>query len=207
MQNDDSARIRKIATERGLASYMNDTKWRELCAGFQNWPQPPRYRVQDLLAVDHYVSDWDREWYYHPRPYVSIRWLEVELAPEQIAAAVALCKEVGAQTEATAAGIRIWGWAASADRPPSKYRAAQEQIMARLDPNAASARLTGTEASQFLLVEQRGRGVEFYGGAADSFVIDPAIGDELQGERTYPSFDLAVDAAARWLNGCALEEL
>src|SRR5688572_6119486 len=107
----DAQRVRSIATRRGLASYMNDTKWREVCEGFRHWPQPPRFRVHDLLADDGYVSEWDREWYYHPRPYVSIQWLEVELRPEQLLPALDLCKGVGAAAvERTDAGLRIWGW-------------------------------------------------------------------------------------------------
>jgi hypothetical protein len=89
---------------------MNDTKWREVCEAFRHWPQPPRFRVRDLLAAEGYVSDWDREWYYHPLPYVSIEWLEVELREEQISAALDLCKQIGAIAERSAAGIRVWGW-------------------------------------------------------------------------------------------------
>jgi hypothetical protein len=97
---------------------MNDTKWREVCECFRQWPQPPRFRIHDLLAADeNYVSDWDREWYYHPRPYVSIQWLEVELSPEQVAQATAQCKTIGAAVEHTAVGLRIWGWVGSAGRP------------------------------------------------------------------------------------------
>jgi len=117
MPTEDAIRVRKIATERGLVSYMNDTKWREVCEGFCHWPQTPRFRVHDLLAADGYLSEWDREWYYHPLPYVSIQWLEVELRDEQVAAGVELCKRVGAAVERSPVGLRIWGWIGPADRP------------------------------------------------------------------------------------------
>ena len=78
--NNPADKVRCLASERGLTSLMNDTKWREVCEAFRHWPGgPPRYRVRDVLAPEGYVSDWDREWYHHPRPYVSIHWLEVEL--------------------------------------------------------------------------------------------------------------------------------
>jgi hypothetical protein len=117
MNIDDAVRVRTVASDRGLVSYMNDTKWREVCYGFRNWTPAPRFRVHDLLAADGYVSEWDREWYYHPRPYVSIQWLEVELSPEQIPLALALCKGVGAPVERTSVGIRIWGWVGASHRP------------------------------------------------------------------------------------------
>ena len=117
MRTEDADRVRRIATDRGLVSYMNDTKWRELCEGFRHWPQPPRFRIHDLLAPDEYVPEWDCEWYYHPRPYMSIQWLEVELPSGQIPQAIALCETVGAAAERTSAGIRIWGWVDSACPP------------------------------------------------------------------------------------------
>jgi hypothetical protein len=107
-----------LATERGLSSCMNETKWREVCELFRHWSAPPPpFRIRDLLAPEGYVSRWDREWYYHPRPCVSIHWLEVELPPNSVPAALARCKEIGVAVEAREAGLRIWGWVGPADRP------------------------------------------------------------------------------------------
>src|SRR3954451_10376865 len=93
----DAAKVRRLATERGLSSCMNDTKWREVCELFRHWSAPPpRFRIRDLLAPDDYAPEWDREWYYHPRPYVSIHWLDVELPADSVPDAVARCKEIGA---------------------------------------------------------------------------------------------------------------
>ena len=97
---------------------MNDTKWREVCELFRHWSTPPPpFRFHDLLAHEGYVSRWDREWYYHPRPYVSIQWLEVEMPSDSVPAALAQCKEIGVAVEAREVGLRIWGWVGPADRP------------------------------------------------------------------------------------------
>jgi hypothetical protein len=97
---------------------MNQTKWREVRELFRHWSAPPpRFRIRDLLAPDAYVSEWDREWYDHARPYVSIHWLEVEMPSESVPAALARCKDIGAAVEVREPGMRIWGWVGSGDRP------------------------------------------------------------------------------------------
>jgi hypothetical protein len=61
-------RIREILTERGLASYMNHTKWRELCQGVDKLPFPPAYQIKcvdsdepeplELEYAPEYYGDW-----------------------------------------------------------------------------------------------------------------------------------------------------
>lgn len=61
-------RIRKIRAERGLASYMNDTKWRELCRGVDTLPFPHAYQIKcvdahapeplELQYAPAYLGDW-----------------------------------------------------------------------------------------------------------------------------------------------------
>jgi hypothetical protein len=115
---DKANEVRRTAVERGLTSYMNDTKWRETCEAFRRFSDPPpRFRVVDLMSPDGRASAWDGEWYYHPRPYASIRMLEVELQPGAVARAVAMCKQVGAAVEVAGAGVRIWGWVGATDHP------------------------------------------------------------------------------------------
>lgn len=113
----EARKVRRIASERGLVSHMNETKWREVCQAFYRSKPSPRYRIRDLLAAPGYVSEWDREWYYHPRPYVSIHWLEIELSADAVAHALALCKRCGAAVEVGGAGLRIWGWVGPEDKP------------------------------------------------------------------------------------------
>ena len=114
----EARKVRRIASERGLVSYMNDTKWTQICASFFTFFKPsPRYRVRDLLAAPGYISDWDREWTYHPYPYLSIHWMEVELAADQIERATAMCKRYCSAVEVAGAGLRIWGWVGPEDKP------------------------------------------------------------------------------------------
>ena len=108
-------KVRRLASEQGLVSYMNDTKWREVCRTFSAMSPLPQFRISDMLAKDGYVSDWDGEWYHHPYPYVSVRWLEVRLSPMSVPVGSALCVRIGAPAELTPHGIRIWGWATSDD--------------------------------------------------------------------------------------------
>jgi hypothetical protein len=68
--------VRAYMTIEGIASALNDTKWRELCLAMHSLPSPPRYRIKPLLRNE--VSEWDREWFYHPLPYVDIEWLEID---------------------------------------------------------------------------------------------------------------------------------
>jgi len=106
-----AARAFRLASERGLSSCMNATKWREVCEAFGHWSSPPpRFRIRDLLAQNGHVSEWDREWHYHPLPYASIQWLEVELPAGEIPRALAACERMGAPAEATDSGVRIPGW-------------------------------------------------------------------------------------------------
>lgn len=93
------------------------------------------------------------------------------------------------------------------DKQVREYRETLEAAMRRLQPHITAGRIVGSDMSQFLVIDRDGRGVEIYGDEETGVTIDPAVGDELQGELTYPSFDLALDAAVRWLDGCGWEDL
>ena len=87
------------------------------------------------------------------------------------------------------------------------YRATLEAAMRWLEPHITGGGIVGSDMSQFLFVSRYDRGVEIYGNEESDVILDPALGEELQGEITFPSFDLALDAAVRWLNGCELKDL
>lgn len=111
--------------------------------------------------------------------------------------------------------IGVYSVGPSAGRPPAasagdgveQYRATLEAALGQLRPQITTGRIVGSGMSQFLVVERDERGVEIYGNEQSGVVIDPSIGDELQGEITYPTFVRALDAAVRWLNGCSRNEL
>jgi hypothetical protein len=61
-------KLERIVAARGLASFMNDTKWRELCLEIQQLPFPPCYQTKSLYAetpqpaelkdTPTYLGDW-----------------------------------------------------------------------------------------------------------------------------------------------------
>ena len=87
------------------------------------------------------------------------------------------------------------------------YREMLETAMRRLEPHSTAGRIVGSDMSQFLVVDRHDRGVELYADEKHCLVLDPFVGENLQGEITYPSFELALDAAVRWLDGCDLHDL
>ena len=73
----DRKAVRAKVSADGLASVLNDTKWRELCDAMRSFAGfLPRFRIKDLLGMQ--PSEWDGEWYYHPYPYFSIEWLQID---------------------------------------------------------------------------------------------------------------------------------
>ena len=72
----------------------------------------PRWRTSDVESG--YVSEWEREWFYHFRMggYASIQW--VEIAVDSDAQRDAILKElvrIHVPGERTASGYRIFGYA------------------------------------------------------------------------------------------------
>ena len=59
-------------------------------------------------------------------------------------------------------------------------------------------KITGDGLGRFLVANLGDFGVEFY-AAKDGFVIDPAVHDELQGERMFQTVDEALKWASDWL--------
>ncbi|WP_042473304.1 DUF6678 family protein [Bacillus ndiopicus] len=78
-------KITKLLAEKGLASYMNDTKWRKLSEGIENLPFSPAYQVKTLFedepypAVIEIATDWLGDWGRTPEAAlgVHIEWIKV----------------------------------------------------------------------------------------------------------------------------------
>lgn len=75
-------RVKKEVERRGLASVMNNTKWREFCNAMnEELPFPPAYHRKDVLDAD-YTPLAEDVWYLGDyvegiHPFYSIEWIEV----------------------------------------------------------------------------------------------------------------------------------
>lgn len=98
----------RSAERQQLVSAMNATKWREAAEALRRLPGgPPRYRVKDIDADS--PGGWDREWFYHPRPYETIEYLEID--PDTRAELVrAALTAVGVHVVGVGELLRIVGW-------------------------------------------------------------------------------------------------
>ena len=76
---------KRLLTENGLASFMNDTKWRELCSAIDELPFPPAYQ-QKLLGMNlpeedssDYMRSWWGDWGRTPEFIlgIHIEWIKI----------------------------------------------------------------------------------------------------------------------------------
>lgn len=75
--------VKLALAKKGLGSYMNDTKWRELLAEIDKLPFPPPYQRKDILRSEPepthfdsdvwYLGDWEEGIY----PFFSIEWIRI----------------------------------------------------------------------------------------------------------------------------------
>jgi hypothetical protein len=115
-RNDAEAWRRYVAREQ-LVSAMNNTKWRETIEAMLNLPGgPPHYRIKDLLGDMPTHDRWDREWYYHPLPWRTIEWLEIEPLDRR-EEVVRILKVIGTPFSFEEGNIRIWGWLRPGEMP------------------------------------------------------------------------------------------
>jgi hypothetical protein len=104
-----SHQCRRKAEAEGFVSYMNYTKWRELCYAFSSLEVTPRWRACDLLTGQ--LSDWDREWFHHVGPdYCSIEWLEIDPSGCDRESVRAVLSKVGAPFEESEQFFRVSGY-------------------------------------------------------------------------------------------------
>jgi hypothetical protein len=92
---------------------MNDTKWDELRRAMHGLHAlKPRWRTLDV--ENGYLSEWDRDWFYHFRSggYATVQWVEIAVdTDEQRAAVLAELVRIHIPGEATAFGYRVFGYA------------------------------------------------------------------------------------------------
>ncbi len=90
---------------------MNDTKWDELRLAMYSLNQlAPRWRTYDV--ENGYVSNWDREWYYHFRQggYRTIEWIEIEIVSDrQRELVLDRLRQVHVPGEASDRGFLVFG--------------------------------------------------------------------------------------------------
>jgi hypothetical protein len=92
---------------------MNDTKWDELRRAMYGLDKlAPRWRTSDVESG--YVSEWDRDWFYHFRDggYKCIRWVEIAVdTDEQRDTILRELVRIHVPGERTESGYRIVGYA------------------------------------------------------------------------------------------------
>jgi hypothetical protein len=81
--NKHKLKVRAAAAERGLGSYMNDTKWRELLIEIGKLPFPPPYQRKDILHAEAEPCTFDADlWCWGDYiegilPLFSIEWIRI----------------------------------------------------------------------------------------------------------------------------------
>ena len=92
---------------------MNNTKWEEIRLGMYRLDDlSPMWRTKDV--ENHYVCDWDGEWFHHFRisGYEFIEWLEIATtSPEQTAAVGAVLARIHVPGEQVGCVFRVFGYA------------------------------------------------------------------------------------------------
>lgn len=101
---------RRYAERERLVSTMNATKWHETTEAMRHLTGgPPSFRIKDIQGPEPGFAAWDREWFYHPRPWETNEWLEIDSDP-RYGEIVAILKGIGAPISFEGGRIRIWGW-------------------------------------------------------------------------------------------------
>ncbi len=88
MPNNLREKVRKVIEQRGLCSYMNTTKWKELCNSMiEEMPFPPPFIIKDLFdeKCDEEQSFQQDVWYWGDWEfddssddfYISIEWIKI----------------------------------------------------------------------------------------------------------------------------------
>ena len=91
---------------------MNNTKWDEVRLAMYNLSSSPQWRTKDIESG--YVSEWDREWFYHFREggYEMIEWVEIRSEDAEHKSEIIKCLEkIRVPGEIEGRIIRVYGYA------------------------------------------------------------------------------------------------
>ena len=98
--------------EMELIAVMNNTKWDELrLAMYELGTLTPRWRTR--CVENGYLTDWDREWFYHFREggYEITEWVEIEATSnEQDSAIYKAISRIHVPGERVEGGYRVYGY-------------------------------------------------------------------------------------------------
>ena len=78
-QQKDAERLDRYIVREGLASVMNNTKWREAIQVLRDVMGYPQFRVKDVRGSEPSAGYWDRSFPYHVPPYKTIEWMEINM--------------------------------------------------------------------------------------------------------------------------------
>ena len=109
-QDQDEQRFRRYVAREGLASFMNDTKWRELIAAIQSIKDyQPSFRVKCVRDDEPPADRWDRSFPFHIPTFREIEWLEFDPLVRSHGGALSAgrCTDFGPQIEAALAHVSV----------------------------------------------------------------------------------------------------
>lgn len=78
-QQKNAERLDRYIVREGLASVMNNTKWREAIQVLQDVMGYPRFRVKNVRGSEPPAGYWDGSFPYHVPPYKTIEWMEINM--------------------------------------------------------------------------------------------------------------------------------
>jgi hypothetical protein len=78
-----NVREKVVKSPSNLISVMSDTKWDELRLAMYELKATPAWRTK--CWENGYISEWDKEWFYHFREggYELIEWVEIRIESEE----------------------------------------------------------------------------------------------------------------------------
>jgi hypothetical protein len=104
----DVDRTRRFVQREGLWSVMNDTKWEELVSAMRSLADfTPRYRQKHVRSPE--PASWDREWFYHLRPFSVVEWVDIDPGPH-VAKIEKTLREIHVPFSREGPYLRVWGY-------------------------------------------------------------------------------------------------